>query len=293
MPDSKAKNSKSEPVCQKRKIQIPKVLTPKKPSSEKGSRSSEIPKSSTTLSKKLFTGSLFTKVKSDLGIRKVRSFDLTREVTPPNEEQKGETSAQENCQDLKEKSKPSKVNHSKLGETKKTNSEQDQESGTNDKKPRRYSIRLDVVKKTIFRHLKRFYTSQWKDHCNRTINDSDEMFEEAKRYTTNTFQDSGSDSIHLYLVAIIDNKKKFTHPEEKYEQLRTQISSMLSNFNKNKIDALLKLPEFSTLVLHFLSQSLEEIFKDRDDPEVLKIYQGQIEDLKQQCEGFLKESATA
>ena len=94
--------------------------------------------------------------------------------------------------------------------------------------------------------------------------------------------------MHIYLVAIIDNKKKYTHPEDSYEKLRAQIASMLSCFNKNKIDALLKLPEFSTLVLHFLSQPLEEVFKDRDDPEVLKIYKSQIEDLKQQCEEHLK-----
>lgn len=58
---------------------------------------------------------------------------------------------------------------------------------------------------------------------------------------------------------------------------------MLSCFNKNKIEALLKFPEFAHLVMHFLSQPLEEIIKDRADPEVLKIYGEQVKELKELC----------
>lgn len=184
-----------------------------------------------------------------------------------------------------------KVNSLKVGETQNDDSEGDQGSSTTKEKPKKYSIRLDVVKKTIFRGLKKYYTNEWKLHWDKNIKDSAEVFEEAQRFITKMFGAQQGENMHLYLVALIDNKKKFTHPEEKYEELRGQIASMLSCFNKNKIDKLLQEKEFSLLVHHFLSQPVGEIFKDRDDPDVLRIYQSQMEELKGQCEKQMEESS--
>ena len=193
---------------------------------------------------------------------------------------------------INNRSTPSnKVNSLKVGELQNDDSEGDQGSSTTKEKPKKYSVRLDVVKKTIFRGLKKYYTNEWKLHCDKTIKDSVEVFQEAQRFITKMFGTRQDGNMHLYLVALIDNKKKFSHPEAKYDELRAQIASMLSCFNKNKIDKLLQEKEFSLLVHHFLSQPVGEIFKDRDDPEVLRIYQSQMEELKGQCEKQMEVSS--
>lgn len=183
------------------------------------------------------------------------------------------------------------VNLLKVGETQKLSQAPESVSSQPKDKLKKYSLRLDVVKKTIFRSLKKFYNIEWKEHCKRNIRESEEVFEEAKKYITKIFTSNESTQMHLYLVALIDNKKRYNHSDAKYVELRTQIASMLSCFNKNKIDALLKFPEFAKLVIYFLNQPVEETFKDRNDPEVLKVYESQVEELKKQCQEHLTNSS--
>lgn len=203
------------------------------------------------------------------------------------EEEKHKTDVEEETVNDKKTTNLKEVNPLKVGEPQSSTSECDQVSTSTKGKPRKYSLRLDVVKKTIFRSLKKYYNNAWKTHCDKSIKDSAEIFKEAHKFITKTFGADDQGEMHLFFVALIDNKKRYTHEDPRYEQLRAQIASMLSCFNKNKIDALLKFPEFSKLVVYFLSQPISETFKDRDDPAVLKIYSSQMEDLKLQCQKHL------
>lgn len=175
------------------------------------------------------------------------------------------------------------VNKSKLGEPVLENSNGDHLSSNQSSKQRKYSIRLDVVKKTIFRCLKKFYNSEWKKHWMKPVKDSDVVLEEAEKYITKTFSGAKTGDMPLFLIAMVDNKKKFLNENKRYCQLRDQISSMMTSFNKNKIDALMKHQSFSNLVRYFLSQPIEVILADKKDPEITKIYTGQIDEIKQSC----------
>lgn len=224
-------------------------------------------------------------------LEKSVSASSSNQSSGAGEEEKGVMQSDGETVSANKISKIKEVNSMKVGELNNIQSEPDHVSADGKDKPKKYSLRLDVVKKTIFRCLKKFYYTVWKNHCQRNIKDSQEVFEEAQKFTAKIFSGEESSEMILFLVALIDNKKRYTHENSRYVELRTQISSMLSCFNKNKIDALLKLPEFSKLVLYFLNQPIDEIFKDRSDPEVVKVYSAQINELKLQCEGSLTSSS--
>mmetsp|Transcript_32413 Transcript_32413/g.28702 ORF Transcript_32413/g.28702 Transcript_32413/m.28702 type:complete len:173 (+) Transcript_32413:393-911(+) len=103
-------------------------------------------------------------------------------------------------------------------------------------KIKKYSGRLDVVRKTIFRQLKRFYTTLWKLESYKTTNNSELIFDQANKFVLKHFQTSQNlyfskqedSKLDLFIVALIDNKKKYSNADSSYNEIRNKISSMMS-----------------------------------------------------------------
>lgn len=158
-------------------------------------------------------------------------------------------------------------------------------------KPAKYSVRLDVVRKSIFRKLKRFYLTLWKQQNYKTTKLDQDIFENARIFATKFFEVSEGD-MNLFIVALIDNKRKYSHKNKLFEELRSKIASMMNCINKNKVNILLKYPEFCKIVLLYLDQPINKIIQEKKSGDILKNYKYQIAKLKSQCEGFLKKSVS-
>jgi len=109
-------------------------------------------------------------------------------------------------------------------------SHQQRESEETDR-PNKYSGRLDVVRKTIFRQLKRFYKTLWKDEGYESLESPDNIFDLAKTFA-GKYLGSSEENIDLFIVALIDNKKKYSNENSIYVPLRNEISSMMNRINK-------------------------------------------------------------
>lgn len=162
-------------------------------------------------------------------------------------------------------------------------------------KPTNFNVRLDVVRKTIFRAMKKFYLTKFKefyDFTQRKRKSSDdhcqEVLRQAESFARKELGDKFMEDISVFLVSLIDTKQKYSDCSDKYPQLGTQINSLLRSFNTKKAKSLLKFKEFATLVLHFLNNSAntEELLSDKEE-ECVQTYKSQIELLKQQCKDSL------
>lgn len=157
----------------------------------------------------------------------------------------------------------------------------------------KFSMRRDVVKKTIFRSFKKYYIETFKSHYNFTkrvrrknYNPSQLVFKEAEKYITKNMGTTKSSKLAMFLVAIIDTKQKFEHTDPVFRQVRSDMMGMLKHFNWEKLLKLLKFHEFSLLLGKFLLQPFDEISRNKEDVEVREIYMEQISWLKEQIHSF-------
>lgn len=102
----------------------------------------------------------------------------------------------------------------------KTSSSQQDGDETEKGENNKFSFRLDVVKKTIIRKIKKFYRVSFKEfydypkYRRQTIQkQSTNTFIQAKRFLIQKFGNNTPMNLEMYLVAIIDVKKKYEHPE--------------------------------------------------------------------------------
>lgn len=157
-----------------------------------------------------------------------------------------------------------------------------------------FKLRTDVVNKTILRAFKKFYTQSFKSFYDFTkvkkseIN-NEEFLAKADEFITKILGESKFGDMHIFLASIVDTKQRFANVNSKHEKLKTQINGLLYSFNKRKVEALLSYPEFSSLLIHFLSRQdiIDQTVKNKDDQETLKVYKKQIDGLKERCKNYL------
>lgn len=163
-------------------------------------------------------------------------------------------------------------------------------------KPANFNVRLDVVRKTIFRAMKKYYVNEFKsffDYTQRkrkpTVDHCQEVIEQARKYLSSSFVDTQYDDMYLFLVALIDTKQKYLESNSKFPQLGTQINGLLRSFNTKKAKGLMKFKEFSMLLLNFLNkeENIAELLKDKSEQECKQTYITQIELLKEQASSTL------
>ena len=152
----------------------------------------------------------------------------------------------------------------------------------------KFSCRLDVVKKTIFRSFKKFYITKFKAYYNFTkrvrrkgFDPSTEVFLAARQFISKTFKIKNSTRYAIILVALIDSKKKFVHEDSVFADVRVKMLDLLKHFNLEKLDRLLAHPEFSFLLSNFLEEDFDYISRNKEDQNTKAIYHRQIQWLKE------------
>lgn len=159
-----------------------------------------------------------------------------------------------------------------------------------------FNVRLDVVRKTIFRAMKKYYVNEFKNFFDYTqrkrkpsVDHCQEVIDQAKKYLIGSFAGNQYEDMYLFLVALIDTKQKYSESNSKFPELGTQINGLLRSFNTKKAKALLKFKEFSMLLLNFLNkeENITDLLKGKSEQECIQTYQTQIAHLKEQASSTL------
>jgi len=156
----------------------------------------------------------------------------------------------------------------------------------------RFSYRLDVIKKTIIRKFKKYYRVLFKDYYDypkyrrQTVQkQSTNVFIKAINFLAQRFGNNVIDDLELYLIAIIDVKKKYVHSGTKYSQIRLKSSEVINNFNVDRAQELLETPQFAFLFLSLMHDPkfVNQILDKKDDSELDELYLGEFKQIKQTC----------
>lgn len=158
------------------------------------------------------------------------------------------------------------------------------------KNAKNMSLRMDVIKKTIFRSFKQYLRNEFKAFYDFTKFRRGSkiphqiIFEQAEKFVTTKLGSTDSNNIAMYLVAIVDTKRKFKHSNSNYVSISKKMNSLLRKFNNTKAETLLRLKEFCQLFKYFLSIPVYQISRNKEDQRVLDAYQIQIDCLREQCD---------
>jgi len=194
-----------------------------------------------------------------------------------------------------------KDSDNKRGETSLDNCDNESSKSKSSTTKSNFKLRTDVVNKTILRAFKKYYTMEFKafydfSKIRKTCINTEEFLTKADEFVTKHMGESKFGDMNVFLASIVDSKQKHSKANAKYEKLKSQVNSLLYSFNKKKVEALLSYPEFSILLLNFLSQPsiTYEICKckknsdisDKDrltceEEDTLKVYNRQVKVLRE------------
>jgi len=225
------------------------------------------------VNRKDFVGEPLKKINISINIHKIRdlsSIDSTDSKTTKN---------------------TTKCNIDITGENDCDNSKSETSSQGNIKK---FSIRLDVVNKTILRCFKKFFITEFKSYYDFNKSKKGEVTSEelllvANEYLSKNLGELNFGNMNVFLAALVDTKHKVKNTNTLYEKLKDEMSGLLYNFNRKRLDNLMSYPEFSRLLLYFLNQPsvIHQIAKNKNDPSIMKAYQKQVKRLSEQCREYL------
>lgn len=154
-----------------------------------------------------------------------------------------------------------------------------------------FNVRLDVVRKTIFRAMKKYYVTDFKNFFDYTQRKrkldpeyEQEIFKQAEKYSAGILNNEDASLTANFIVALLDTKQKYLQTKGSFPELGNQINGLLRSFNTKKSKALLRYRQFAMLVLHFLNQNenIQELLKDKEQ-ECRSTYLSQIELLREQA----------
>jgi hypothetical protein len=98
----------------------------------------------------------------------------------------------------------------------------------------KFSKRFDVVKKTIFRNVKKHIAQEFKrfyDYTKRRrsskIDYNSEIFNNAKKFVFIEFGQNAPEGLDIILVAIVDIKGKYRHRNSQYETMRIKLFRLI------------------------------------------------------------------
>jgi len=156
----------------------------------------------------------------------------------------------------------------------------------------KFGRRFDVVKKTIFRKVKKHLSQQFKafyDFSKRRrsskLDYNAEIFGQAHKFAQTLFGDDWSAGLGLVLVAMIDVKAKYKHSSDEFSHTRAKLLKLIKWFNLPLMEEIIQNREYARLVVHWLSDSQfwENIVESKSDVVAVQRYREQIEVLKAQC----------
>jgi hypothetical protein len=104
--------------------------------------------------------------------------------------------------------------------------------------------RLDIVRKTIFRNMKKFYSSEIKkiyDYTRKKLSQqelSERVYAHSRDYVLRNFKSVDVEKMTAVLITLIDTKQKFIERANGSPELHAQIRGLLRSFNIAKADQL-------------------------------------------------------
>ena len=161
----------------------------------------------------------------------------------------------------------------------------------------KFSKRLDVVKKTIFRKLKKHLIQNFNEfraqvkRKAKTRESTADILEIVRSYITKNFRFTPTDQHCKSLIALIDVKCKYFKSDLKLEDrhqwvsLRTQLAKLIRSFNRNICDEVLDNSPISKIIYSGLwqKQFTTSLLKRTTDNELRERYSQQLELLKARC----------
>lgn len=149
----------------------------------------------------------------------------------------------------------------------------------------KFSRRYDVIKKTIFRKIKKHFTSEFKGyydytrrHRRKGMDLNQIMFKKASEFINHHFGPNVSEDVSLILVAMIDVKSKYTHPSPIFNLARKKLLKLIKCFNLFLMEQMMEIEPYKFLVKSCLQdpEFVSEIINNKEDPEVARRYEQQI-----------------
>ena len=174
-----------------------------------------------------------------------------------------------------------------FGETNSDHTESD--NGDNREKVKNFNRRIDVVRKSILRSMKKFYFNDFKSYFDFTKKNRKYTPENIQRirnnlrnYIIEKFGQENIDEMYPYILSLIDNKLKFWQRGTIESEINFYVNSILRSYNQKKYEILSKESGFSKMVNHFLNQdqNVHSIVDGKLDPELKDIYTAQIAYIK-------------
>ena len=89
----------------------------------------------------------------------------------------------------------------------------------------KFTIRIDVINKTILRYFKKFYTAEFKQvldisKCKSSTLTVQKLLSKAKEYISLKFGDENTTNMHVFIAALVDSKHKFKNSDCVYIKLK-------------------------------------------------------------------------
>ena len=151
------------------------------------------------------------------------------------------------------------------------------------------NMRIDVVRKSIFRSMKKYYFDGFKDYFDFTLKKTksqpdyiQKVESNLKRYISIIFESEDSEAIFPYIISLIDSREKFIDKNSQIFETHYHINSLLRSYNAKKAQSLLDQKGFSMILDHFLSKddNVEKILNEKNDENCKSMYASQITSLK-------------
>lgn len=151
------------------------------------------------------------------------------------------------------------------------------------------SFRRDIIKKTIFRKFKKYYRDHFKtfydyNRCRRQTveKQSERIFNNAKEFLISIFGPTYPVGLELYLVAMIDVKKKYMHENDDYYAIRLKTSDLINSFNVDRAEEILNHHQVAFLFIHCLKDTnfRSTIMDQKSDYSLQTKYMEELEEIQ-------------
>lgn len=104
---------------------------------------------------------------------------------------------------------------------------------------RKYHIRKDVIIKTIFRAMRKYHVSKFRDYsCNSkgssaVSGSSDQLMTGIHQYVEEKYPQCNTEKMRAFVTSFIDLKSHTDSEPQEVKEIRELVSGMIYNFNKD------------------------------------------------------------
>lgn len=148
----------------------------------------------------------------------------------------------------------------------------------------KFSVRVDVINKTILRCFKKYYATEFKQIFDLSILKPgtvsvEKLLSKSKEFIDKKFGSIMLEDVYIFVAALVDNKHKLQNKNRKYDKIKEDVSRLLYSFNKRRLNELLTHPEFAYLLLYYLKhpRCIHQLVNNKNDVNIRQAYVNQVE----------------